>query len=103
MERFLYRLSSSQYSDSFVLKGALLFRIWSVPDSRATKDIDFLAYVENSPKSLIAIIREICSIEDPNDCLKFDLDTISAMTIKNGRLPARSKRRVSNSSASEDA
>lgn len=41
MERFLHRLSCSQYSDSFVLKGALLFRVWDVPDGRATKDIDF--------------------------------------------------------------
>ena len=82
MERFLYRLSFSQYSNSFVLKGALLFRVWSVPDSRATKDIDFLAYVENSPEKLVAIIREICSIEDPNDGLMFDLDTVSAKTIK---------------------
>ena len=59
MERFLHRLSYSQYSDSFVLKGALLFRVWDVPDSRATKDIDFLAYVENSPKNIIAIVRDI--------------------------------------------
>lgn len=82
MERFLHRLSYSQYSDSFVLKGALLFRVWDVPDSRATKDIDFLAYVENSPKNIIAIIRDICSIEAPNDGLKFDPDTVSARTIK---------------------
>jgi len=44
MERFLHRLSISKHADSFVLKGALLFRVWHVPDSRATRDIDFLAY-----------------------------------------------------------
>ncbi|MEQ9567385.1 MAG: nucleotidyl transferase AbiEii/AbiGii toxin family protein, partial [Pseudomonadales bacterium] len=48
MERFLYRLSQSGYVDSFILKGALLFRVWAVPDSRATRDIDFLAFVDNS-------------------------------------------------------
>lgn len=41
MERLLYRLSRSDHKDSFVLKGALLFRVWDVPDSRATRDIDF--------------------------------------------------------------
>lgn len=42
MERFLRRLSRSANADSFVLKGALLFRVWDIPDSRATRDIDFL-------------------------------------------------------------
>ncbi len=40
MERFLYRLSASKYTDLFVLKGALLFSAWDTPDSRATRDID---------------------------------------------------------------
>ncbi len=47
MERFLYRLCRTPYVDSFVLKGALLFRVWDIPDSRATRDIDFLAYLDN--------------------------------------------------------
>ena len=37
MERLLYRLSRSDHKGSFVLKGALLFRVWDVPDSRATR------------------------------------------------------------------
>ena len=82
MERFLHRLSCSQYADSFVLKGALLFRVWDVPDGRATKDIDFLAYVQNSPENIIAIVRDICAIEDPNDGLTFDPDTVNAKAIK---------------------
>ena len=59
-----------------------MFRVWDVPDSRATKDIDFLAYVENSPENIIAIVREICSIEILEDGLQFDLDTVSAQSIK---------------------
>jgi hypothetical protein len=31
MERFLYRLSSSRYSDRFILKGALMFILWDTP------------------------------------------------------------------------
>jgi hypothetical protein len=41
MERFLYRLSQSKFANQFILKGALLFRIWGAEDSRATRDIDF--------------------------------------------------------------
>jgi len=82
MERFLHRLSRSPNADSFVLKGALLFRVWDVPDSRATRDIDFLAYVDNSPENLAAIFREICKIDDADDGLVFDPDTVEAQRIK---------------------
>lgn len=73
------RRQHSQY------EGVLLFRVWDVPDSRATKDIDFLAYVENSPKNITAIVRDICSIEAPDDGLKFDPDTVSAKDDKERR------------------
>ncbi len=82
MERFLHRLSRYPNADSFVLKGALLFRVWDVPDSRATRDIDFLAYVDNSPENLAAIFREVCTIDDPDDGLVFDPDTVKAQRIK---------------------
>ena len=81
MERLLYRLSCSAHKSSFVLKGALLFRVWSVPDSRATRDIDFLAFVDNSTENLAAIFREICEV-DVDDGLNFDPDSIDARTIK---------------------
>ncbi|MEM9530882.1 MAG: nucleotidyl transferase AbiEii/AbiGii toxin family protein [Pseudomonadota bacterium] len=81
MERFLYRLSSSEHAQSFVLKGALLFRVWDVPDSRATRDIDFLAFTSNSLKNLAGMFREICSIEG-NDGLEFDPDSVTANAIK---------------------
>jgi hypothetical protein len=41
MERFLYRFSRSQYADKFILKGALMFTVWQVPQRRTTLDIDF--------------------------------------------------------------
>ena len=81
MERVLYRLSCSDHSDSFVLKGALLFRVWDVPDSRATRDIDFLAFLDNSPENLAAVFREVCSIEG-DDGLAFDPESVQAQTIK---------------------
>ena len=66
MERFLYRLSMSKHSQDFVLKGALLFRIWDIPDTRATRDIDLLAFTDNTPERLSKIIRDVCDIERPD-------------------------------------
>jgi len=82
MERFLSRLSQTEHVDSFVLKGALLFRIWDIPDSRATRDIDFLAYLDNSPDNLAAIIRDVCAIDSVDDGLEFDPETVEAQRIK---------------------
>jgi hypothetical protein len=82
MERFLYRLSQTEHVDSFVLKGALLFRIWDTPDCRATRDIDFLAYLDNSPDNLATIIRDVCAIESVDDGLEFDPNTVKAQPIK---------------------
>jgi len=82
MERFLYRLSQSRYRDSFVLKGALLFRIWAVPDTRATRDMDFLAYVDNSSEHLVEIVQSTTSLEVPDDGLVFDPDSVTAERIK---------------------
>ena len=82
MERFLFRLSCSTHAPSFVLKGALLFRVWDTPDSRATRDIDFLAYVDNSPENIASIIREICTITDVDDGLYFGAESVTAQRIK---------------------
>jgi hypothetical protein len=43
MERFLYRFSKSQYAGKFILKGALMFTVWDIPQRRTTLDIDFSA------------------------------------------------------------
>ena len=37
IERFLYRLSQSPFADRVVLKGAMLFRVWSGSLHRPTK------------------------------------------------------------------
>lgn len=82
MERFLYRLSQSSYRDSFVLKGALLFRIWADPDSRATRDMDFLSFVGNSLENLVEVIQSMASLEVPDDGLIFDPESVTAGRIK---------------------
>ena len=41
IERLLYRLEQSDVADRFILKGAMLFILWSNEPHRATKDLDF--------------------------------------------------------------
>jgi Nucleotidyl transferase AbiEii toxin, Type IV TA system len=46
LERFLYRLAVSTHSDRFVLKGAMLFRLWGGADFRSTKDLDLEGFLQ---------------------------------------------------------
>lgn len=82
MERFLYRLSQSPHVERFVLKGALMFAAWRAPASRPTKDIDFLARVENTPDRILPLLREICLLPVEPDGIQFDPDTMHAEVIK---------------------
>ena len=52
IERFLFRLSQSEHAERFVLKGALMFAVWGTPQSRATRDIDFLVRADNSVEAM---------------------------------------------------
>lgn len=78
MERFLFRLSESSYKDRFILKGALLFKVWDIADSRATLDIDTLAKTSNSLESTIFIVKELCErIPSVDDGITFSPTSIS--------------------------
>jgi len=57
IERFLYRLSKSELAERFVLKGAMLFRVWSGALHRPTKDLDLLGYGEGSPAAVAEAAR----------------------------------------------
>ncbi len=84
MERFLYRLGETEYRDWFILKGALMFSVWRVNESRATIDIDLLGQFENRTGKVESIIKDICRTEVPDDGLLFDPDTVKARKIKEG-------------------
>lgn len=72
LERILFRLSKSKYREVFILKGALLFELWTKERHRPTRDADFLAKGDNSPERFIQIFREISAIEIKEDGLRFD-------------------------------
>jgi hypothetical protein len=70
------------YRDSFVLKGALLFELWTKDRHRPTRDVDFLAYGPNDLERFIGIFREICSNVFAEDGLTFDVEAINGERIK---------------------
>ncbi len=86
MERFLYRLSRSSHSKRFILKGALLFHVWKIQESRATRDIDVLAMADNSKENIESLIRDICDLEvDCLDGIVFDSNSLSIKIMQNQR------------------
>lgn len=81
-ERFLYRLSISEYSDRLILKGGLLLICLKMPRSRPTKDIDFLAKrVKNDPIELEYIFKKVIEITY-DDGVRFDSSSITSELIK---------------------
>ncbi len=62
MERFLYRLSESEYTDKFILKGALMLVAWKAPLLRPTMDIDVLGRTTNDMEAILAIVKDICGV-----------------------------------------
>ena len=82
LERFLYRLSKSKYKNQFVLKGALLFMVWSEEQFRSTKDLDLMGLVEESSENLRGAVEEICRLDVEADGMIYDAATITIREIR---------------------
>jgi Nucleotidyl transferase AbiEii toxin, Type IV TA system len=76
LERVLYRISQSPYRDTFVLKGALLFELWTEQTYRPTRDADFLSQGENNLARFQKIFEEICALTVEDDGLCFDAASV---------------------------
>jgi len=82
MERLLFRLSRSPYVDNFVLKGALLFKLWTGDFYRQTRDIDMLAFKSQTIGSLKVIFKNISQIQFIDDGLTYLSDTVNVNEIR---------------------
>jgi len=82
MERFLYRLSQSPFSDWFVLKGALLLTAWRAPLSRSTMDIDLAGRTSNELDHIAELVGAACEIVTVPDGIKFNRTSIEVSRIK---------------------
>lgn len=83
IERLLYRLSLSEYTDRFILKGGSLFLVWMGQNYRVTRDADLLGYGPSDVESLIEVFSRLCEIASYDvDGMKFLADTIKAVPIR---------------------
>ena len=82
IERLLYRLSQSEHSDQFILKGALLLSLWTDRLQRPTRDIDLLGSGDSSQEALTRLFRALCVADVQSDGLVFHPDTVQVTDIR---------------------
>lgn len=82
LERFLYRLSRSAVHKRFVLKGALLLRLWAEHPYRATLDLDLLRRGGADQDAVAADIRAICAMTVEPDGVEFDARDLTLEPIR---------------------
>jgi hypothetical protein len=96
-ERLLYRLGQSPVRDRFVLKGAMLLRLWSEQPYRATRDLDLLRRGDGSLDAIRSDLQVVLATAAPDDGLTFDASGLLLESIQADRedvgtraiLPAR--------------
>jgi predicted nucleotidyltransferase component of viral defense system len=81
LSRFLYRLSVSEVSSRFILKGAMLLHALDIHQARSTLDIDLLGRIPNSPESVRDTIRQVIRQEVEEDGLVFFESSIVILDI----------------------
>jgi len=81
-ERFLYRLGKSEVRERFVLKGAMLLRLWSDQPYRSTRDLDLLRKGDGSFEAIRNDIQAICAVPAEPDAVVFNSDAIRIEAIR---------------------
>lgn len=81
LERILYRLSTSEHADHFLLKGALLFTLWYDMPHRATRDADLLGFGSSDLESVAETFRDIASVA-ADDGIQFDPASVTVEEIR---------------------
>lgn len=80
LDGILVRLAASNYRNQFVLKGGVLLAAFD--NRRPTRDVDVAALdLDNDPEHMARVIREILSTP-ADDGVIFDLDSITAVAIR---------------------
>jgi hypothetical protein len=81
-ERFLYRLGQSGLRDRFILKGAMLLRVWSDRPYRATRDLGLLRRGDVSFEAIREDIRAISAMPVEADGFAFEADAVRIEAIR---------------------
>ena len=85
LERFLYRLGRSAHNKRFVLKGAMLFQVWSPGTHRMTRDLDLLDSRGHEAKKVVQAVREVLGLKVADDGLVFDGKSLKWEPIREGQ------------------
>lgn len=82
IERLLFRLSQSPYTDRFLLKGAMLFVVWDEKTHRPTRDLDLLGFGPAEKEDLLQVFRVVVTTPVVDDGLLFDPESVRAEEIR---------------------
>jgi len=82
LERLLYRVSQSRHRDQFILKGAMLFQLWTGQPHRSTLDLDLLGKGDDATSRYEALFREVCALPILDDGLQFPDHEIRVVEIR---------------------
>lgn len=82
LERFLYRLGVSDHHDRFVLKGAMLLRLWSDRPYRATRDLDLQRRGDAGVDAIREDLRAIVTTPVVPDGIRFDAERVRIEAIR---------------------
>jgi predicted nucleotidyltransferase component of viral defense system len=81
LERLLFRLGESRHAKSFILKGAMLFPLWSGSPHRGTRDMDLLGAGPPDIGRFVEIFREVAALA-ADDGVLFLADTVKGIAIR---------------------
>ena len=82
LERLMYRLGRSEGASRFVVKGALMFRVWHDAPFRVTRDLDLLATRQPTPDQLLDLFRSLCRMAVEDDGVVFDETSVTVAEIR---------------------
>ena len=75
-------LQNRATATSFVLKGAVLFELWTATAHRATRDVDLLGFGEPAVAPVQAVFRDLCTMRVPPDGMRFLVGSVRAEPIR---------------------
>lgn len=82
LERLLYRLSRSEHADQFLLKGAMLFAVWTEDAYRSTRDLDLAGSGESSLDHIRTLFADLCQVEVEPDGLDLSPESLRVQAIR---------------------
>jgi len=82
IERLLFRLSQTEATERYVLKGAMLFVTWPEHVFRPTGDLDLLGQGDSDPDAVTQLFTRICHVDVPDDGIVFDPATLTVEPVR---------------------